>query len=209
MENESMTATVQRHGRYTLFETPNENRILSLGNDLWFAWVKGEQGDILVRSDEDHDRARTIQEGEYYLVDFQADPSFTDVPHLFLERDDHFQELILPNGLPTQDDRQRRVVETEKTMDRDELERNLAGSTRPETSEERITGERPGTTGEERITTGSDRELPIPDYDELSVRGAKPRLDDLNAEELRVLRAYEAENKKRKTLIHEIDRRLR
>jgi hypothetical protein len=131
------------------------------------------------------------------------------VPHLFLERDDHFQELILPNGLPTQDDRQRRVVETEKTMDRDELERNLAGSTRRETSEERITGERSVTTGEERITTGSDRELPIPDYDELSVRGAKPRLDDLNAEELRVLRAYEAENKKRKTLIHEIDRRLR
>jgi hypothetical protein len=81
-------------------------------------------------------------------------------------------------------------------MERDELERNLAGSTRPETSEE-------------RITTTSDRELPIPDFDELSVRGAKPRLDDLNADELRVLRAYEAENKKRKTLIHEIDRRLR
>ena len=191
-----MTATVQRHGRYALFETPRENRILTLGSDLWFAWVKGDQGDILVRSDEDHERARTIQEGEYYLVDFQADPSFTDVPHLFLERDDHFQELILPNGLPTQDDTQRRVVETEKTMERDELERNLAGSTRPETSEE-------------RITTTSDRELPIPDFDELSVRGAKPRLDDLNADELRVLRAYEAENKKRKTLIHEIDRRLR
>ena len=191
-----MTATVQRHGRYALFETPRENRVLTLGSDLWFAWVKGDQGDILVRSDEDHERARTIQEGEYYLVDFQADPSFTDVPHLFLERDDHFQELILPNGLPTQDDSQRRVVETEKTMDRDELERNLAGSTRPETSEE-------------RITTTSDRELPIPDFDELSVRGAKPRLDDLNADELRVLRAYEAENKKRKTLIHEIDRRLR
>ena len=191
-----MTATVQRHGRYALFETPSENRILTLGSDLWFAWVKGDQGVILVRSDEDHERAQTIQEGEYYLVDFQADPSFTDVPHLFLERDDHFQELILPNGLPTQDDTQRRVVETEKTMERDELERNLAGSTRPETSEE-------------RVTTSLDRELPIPDFDELSVRGAKPRLDDLNADELRLLRAYEAENKKRKTLIPEIDRRLR
>lgn len=191
-----MTATVQRHGRYALFETPRENRILTLGSDLWFAWVKGDQGDILVRSDEDHERARTLQEGEYYLVDFQADPSFTDVPHLFLERDDHFQELILPNGLPTPDDTQRRVVETEKTMERDELERNLAGSTRPEISEE-------------GVTISSDRELPIPDFDELSVRGAKPRLDDLNADELRRLRSYEAENKKRKTLIHEIDRRLR
>src|SRR5687767_12566647 len=196
MENESMTATVQRHGRYTLFETPNENRILTLGNDLWFAWVKGEQGDILVRSDEDHDRARTIREGEYYLVDFQADPSFTDVPHLFLERNDHFQELILPNGLPTPDDTQRRVVETEKAIDRAELERNLTRSTRHES-------------GEERVSTGSDRELPIPDFDELSVRGAKPRPDDLNTDQLRRLRDYEAENKKRKTLIHEIERRMK
>jgi hypothetical protein len=55
----------------------------------------------------------------------------------------------------------------------------------------------------------SDRELPIPDYDELSVRGAKVRLDALTADELRRLREYEAGNKKRKTLIHEIDRRLR
>ena len=191
-----MTATVQRHGRYALFETPRENRILTLGAGLWFAWVKGDDGDILVRSDDDHERERTIQEGEYYLVDFEADPSFTDVPHLFLERDDHFQELILPNGLPTEDDRQRRVVETDKTIDRAELERNLAQSMRAETSEG-------------RMSTASDRELPIPDYDELSVRGAKPRLDDLNPDELRRLRVYEAENKKRKTLIHEIDRRLR
>lgn len=55
----------------------------------------------------------------------------------------------------------------------------------------------------------SDRQLPIPDYDELSVRGAKVRLDSLNEGDLRRLRVYESENKKRKTLIHEIDRRLR
>ena len=40
-----MTATVQRHGRYTMFETPRETRILSWGSALWFAWVDGEQGE--------------------------------------------------------------------------------------------------------------------------------------------------------------------
>jgi hypothetical protein len=192
----AMTVTVQRHGRYELFETPRENRILSLGSDLWFAWVTGEQGEILVRSDEDHERARVIQEGEFYLVDVQADPSFTDVPHLFLEREGRFQEIILPNGLPTDDDPQRRVVQTEKSIGRDELERHLAA---------RIRGESSDASG---IGTG-DRQLPIPDFDELSVRGAKPRLDALSTEELRRLRDYEAENKKRKTLIHEIERRMR
>ena len=190
-----MTATVQRHGQYTLFETPRENRILSLGTDLWFAWVTGEQGEILVRSNADHERQQVLQEGEYYLVDFKDDESFTDVPHLFLEHNGAFQEIILPNGLPSDDDAQKRVVGTEKTIERGELERQLATGTGAVDSTDR--------------PTRTDRELPIPDYDELSVRGAKVRLDALNAEELRRIRAHEEENKKRKTLIHEIDRRLR
>jgi hypothetical protein len=199
-----MTATVQRHGRYTLFETPRENRILSLGDELWFAWIKGQQGEILVSSDAEHEREQTIQQGEYYLVDFENDASFTDVPHLFLERDGEFQEVILPNGLPDGGDNQKRVVATEKTIYREELERHLgAGGA----SAER--GETVTTEGGETRTTPRERELPIPDFDELSVRGAKPRLDALNADELRRLREYEAENKRRKTLIHEIDRRLR
>jgi hypothetical protein len=191
-----MTATVHGRGRYTLFETPRQNRILVLGDDQWFAWVGGQQGEILVRSDAQHERDRTIQEGQYYLVDFEGDPSFTDVPHLFLERNGEFQEVILPNGLPTVGDTQKRVVETEKTIARAELERHL-GSGSGALSDS-VTG-----------SADSDRELPIPDFNELSVRGAKVRLDALNADELRRLRAYEAENKQRKTLIHEIDRRLR
>jgi hypothetical protein len=188
-----MTATIQRQGRYTLFETPDRNRILSLGKDLWFAWVEGQQGELLVRSDSDHDRARTIQEGDYYLVQFENDPNFTDVPHLFLGRNGGFTEVILPNGLPTDDDTQKRVVGTDKTVDAETLRQNLGVG---------------GTSASESSVRG-DRELPIPDYDDLSVRGAKVRLDALNEDQLRTLRDYEAENKKRKTLIHEIERRMR
>lgn len=189
-----MTATIQRQGRYTLFETPNQNRILSLGNDLWFAWVGGQQGELLVRSDSEHERERTIQEGEYYLVQFENDPNFTDVPHLFLGRNGGFTEVILPNGLPTDDDTQKRVVGTEKTVDAETL-RNHLGIGAP--------------SAEAPARKTFDRELPIPDYDDLSVRGAKVRLDALNEDQLRTLRDYEAENKKRKTLIHEIERRMR
>lgn len=191
-----MTVTVRRHGQYTMFETPTGTRILALGSDLWFAWVTGDQGELLVRSDAGHEQDRTVQEGEYYLVDVQNDPSFTDVPHLFLEREGKFQEIILPNGLPTDDDIQKRVVATDKTITREKLEGDLAISTGAATAE-------PGAS-----STG-DRELPIADYDELSVRGAKVRLDALNADELRRLRSYELEHKQRKTLVHEIDRRLR
>jgi len=192
-----MSATVQRHGRYTLFETPRSNRILVLGDNQWFAWVSGQQGEILVRSEDEHDRERTIQEGEFYLVDFEDDPDFTDVPHLFLSRNGDFQEVILPNGLPTDDDVQKRVVATEKTVAAGELKQHL-GAEEPGPGESGTAERRP-----------SDTQLAIPDFDELSVRGAKIRLDDLKPDELRQLRAYEAEHKQRKTLIHEIDRRLR
>jgi hypothetical protein len=189
-----MTATIQRQGRYTLFETPDQNRILSLGNDLWFAWVGGQQGDLLVRSDGDHERTRTIQEGEFYLVQFENDPNFTDVPHLFLGRNGGFTEVILPNGLPTDDDTKKRVVGTEKTVEAEMLRQHLGVG---------------GSMTDDRPVGRGDRELPIPDFDDLSVRGAKVRLDALNDDELRTLRDYEAENKKRKTLIHEIERRMR
>ena len=190
-----MTTTVQRQGRYTLFETPQQNRILVLGDNQWFAWVGGQQGELLVRSDPDHERERTLQEGQFYLVRFEDDPDFTDVPHLFLERDGAFQEVILPNGLPTDDDPQKRVVGTDKTIDSLKLQSHIGGTM------ERGAPAAGATTG--------DRELPIPDFPELSVRGARIRLDDLNSEQLRLLRMYEAANKQRKTLIHEIDRRLR
>ena len=95
----------------------------------------------------------------------------------------------------THDEAPKDVVETEKTIDPGEFEGRSATASGAANSSEQ--------------STVSDRELPIPDYDELSVRGAKPRLDALSPDELRRLRAYEAEHKQRKTLIHEIDRRLR
>ena len=135
-----MTATVQRRGRYSLFETPRQNRILVLGQDQWFAWVGGQQGDILVRSDREHERDRTLQEGEFYLVEFEDDPDFTDVPHLFLEKNGEFVEVILPNGLPTDSDSQKRVVGTEKTISRDKLTQRV--STAAGTSGESLAAER-------------------------------------------------------------------
>ncbi len=197
-----MTASVQRHGRYQLFETPRQNRILVLNDDLWYAWVEGQQGELLVRSDSDHESRGVIREGEFYLVDFTDDPGFTDVPHLFLERDGGFQEVILPNGLPTDDDNQKRVVGTDKSIPREDLEQALG-------TDGRDASNRSGEHGREAKPGGGELALAIPGFDELSIRGARPHLDDLSDDELRALRSYEEDHKRRKTLLHEIDRRLR
>jgi len=46
--------------------------------------------------------------------------------------------------------------------------------------------------------------LPIPDYDSLSASQVVPRLVALSGEELEAVRAYEAEHRGRKTILHRI-----
>ncbi len=88
--------------------------------------MEGQKGEILVLSDSDHEKDHTIQEGQFYLADFEDDPEFQDNPRLFLQKGDHFEELIVPNGLPDDSDNQKKVVSTDDTVARDELEDHLA-----------------------------------------------------------------------------------
>jgi hypothetical protein len=116
-----MSVKVKDKGHYKLFETTHGHRILVLNNKRWFAWIEGQQGEILAHSDSDHQKDHTIQKGEFYLVDFENDPKYKGMPHLFLQKEDHFEELVLPNGLPTEEDHQKKLVTTDETVPRDEL----------------------------------------------------------------------------------------
>ena len=120
-----MTVEIRDKGQYELFETTRGHRILVLNGEEWFAWVEGQRGEILVRSNPDHEKNHTIQEGEFYFVNFEDDPKFQDNPHLFLQDSDRFEEAVLPNGLPDDQDKQKRIVATDETVPRDELMSHL------------------------------------------------------------------------------------
>ena len=51
--------------------------------------------------------------------------------------------------------------------------------------------------------------LPIEEYDEMSEQEISERLNDLSAEQARVLRDYEERNKRRITLLEQMDRKIR
>jgi len=51
-------------------------------------------------------------------------------------------------------------------------------------------------------------ELPLADYDSLNVRQISERLNELNVEEIRRLRDYEANNKNRRTVLERMDARI-
>jgi hypothetical protein len=56
----------------------------------------------------------------------------------------------------------------------------------------------------QRVSTG----VPIEDYDDLNVGKIVEQLDNLSADELQRVRAYEQQNKNRDTLLKQIDRRM-
>jgi hypothetical protein len=264
MDRNESSVRVQQRGQYELFETAHQHRILVLNQNQWFAWVHGQQGEILVHSDSDHKREHTIQQGQFYLVDFERDPTFKDMPHLFLQKGGRFEEVMLPNGLPTAEDHQKKLVKTGNALPEGELEEYLRHPAPPGPGESRM--HRPeggsmanvahylrgikfpigrkeivnhardqeapkavmdqlerladrqfsnmaelmsaaGKDGERRESSG--HRPPIEGYDELTVDGVRGRLEGLNPEELEAVRSYEAEHKNRKTLLGELDRRLK
>ena len=72
----------------------------------------------------------------------------------------------------------------------------------------RGTREAQRTAAEASAERRAEAELPLENYDSLNVEQISERLDDLSAEELRQLRAYEAENKSRRTLLSRLDERI-
>lgn len=137
-----MPVKIRDEGNYELFETTHDNRILALNDKRWFAWVEGQAGELLVQSDSDHKKKRTVQKGRFYAVDFQDDPKYKDMPHLFLEKDGKYQEAVIPNGLPTGSDHQKKVVMTGDSLEREKLEDYLKNPAEAGPGEERM--DRPG-----------------------------------------------------------------
>lgn len=124
-----MQGNLEKRGKYELFETTNGHQILNLNNKEFYAVVEGQRGDILVRSDADHKKQKTVKKGEFYLADFDDDPEFNDIPHLFLqEGENHYREWILPRGTPTDDDHQKKLVRSDNKVEKDKVKYHTEGS---------------------------------------------------------------------------------
>ena len=58
-------------------------------------------------------------------------------------------------------------------------------------------------------SAGQTATFPIAGYDEMNVEEVSKRLNDLSVEELQLVRDYEERNKKRETLLEQMDRKIR
>ena len=66
-----------------------------------------------------------------------------------------------------------------------------------------------GATADAMRSAGQTASFPIAGYDEMNVEEVSKRLNDLSAEQIRLVRDYEERNKRRQTLLEQMDRKIR
>ncbi len=111
-----------------MFDTDDGNTILSLDKSEYYGVVSTNKGDLLVKSGSDHQQSSIKQKGQYYYVDFKDDEKFEDMPHLFLEKSrNQFISWVLPKGLPTGKGDKNKIVKSEETLNKDEMEDHIKG----------------------------------------------------------------------------------
>ncbi|MFN6946859.1 MAG: hypothetical protein ACK4ND_18075 [Cytophagaceae bacterium] len=111
-----MKTKLEKEGNYEIFETTKGNEILVLNEQEYFAITEGNYGHILVKSKSTHEKKKTLQKGNFYLADFKDNPEFDDIPHLFLQEGKKYKEFILPKDLPTNEDKRKKLIITEKEV---------------------------------------------------------------------------------------------
>lgn len=123
-----MRGEIREEGKYEIFETTKGHTILSLKNKKFYALVEGQQGEIIVKSDSDHKREQTIAEGDYHYVNFEDDPEFQDMPHLFLQDQNVYRELVLPEGLPDEQNYQKKLIRSDGKLSKIKIQHHVKGS---------------------------------------------------------------------------------
>lgn len=103
-------------GSYSLTETFDRTKILTL-DDAKYAWINAHEiGDILVATKRKFSPLQVVAQGNYRLYDVKNEPDLTDLEHLELfVGDGKWQGYLLPTGLPNGRVR-KRIVATKETI---------------------------------------------------------------------------------------------
>lgn len=110
--------TVLARGTYTLFETKQHTKMLTLDEKATYAWVHLQnKSEILVISYVLPTIDHTLSIGSYRLYKVKDEPDLKDQIHLELSvGQGMWQGYLLPNGLPTEKKKRNRIIPTHECI---------------------------------------------------------------------------------------------
>lgn len=122
-----MKGNLENEGNYELFSTTKGHQILNLNDKYFFAIIEGQKGEMMIATNSDHEKDKSLKKGKFYLARFDDDPEFNDLPHLFLQEGDKYREWILPNDKPSEKDYQKKLVRTGNMVSKSKVEEHIKG----------------------------------------------------------------------------------
>jgi hypothetical protein len=120
-----MKNKVKSEGKSELFKTTNKSTILSLDDKKWYAIASGQKGDMMIKTDSDHEKSKSLKKGKYYHVKFKDDPVFQDMPRLLLKKRTKYEEWLLPNDLPTSKKKRVKLIKQDKKISEEKLKKHI------------------------------------------------------------------------------------
>lgn len=109
---------ILKKGVYSLIETRNQTKILTLDGKVIYAWVNAEGiGEILIASDNSHKTDNVLAIGKYRIYRVKDEPKLTDLTHLELHVGNGvWQGYLLTTGLPTSVKKRKRIIPTKEII---------------------------------------------------------------------------------------------
>lgn len=112
-----MIKTIQK-GEYTLIETKDQVKILTLDGKKSFAWINAQGiGGLLVVSHTSHKADQILAIGKYRMYEVKDEPHITDLIHLeLMVGEGKWQGYLLLTGLPSGAKKRNRIVSTHELI---------------------------------------------------------------------------------------------
>lgn len=112
-----MIKTIQT-GEYTLIETKDQVKILTLDGKQSFAWITAHDiGGLLVVSHVSHKANLILAIGKYRMYEVKDEPNVTDLIHLeLMVGEGKWQGYLLLKGLPAGAKKRNRIVPTNELI---------------------------------------------------------------------------------------------
>lgn len=109
---------VVKYGRYKMFETKDQTKILMLNIRDTYAWLNVKTiGEILVSSHKTHAADAILAVGSYRIYDVKDEKKLSDQLHLELSVGEGvWQGYLLPTGLPAGTKKRNRIIPTQEVI---------------------------------------------------------------------------------------------
>jgi hypothetical protein len=104
-------------GKYSLIETRNDTKVLTLGKKT-YVWIFAKGiGEMLITTHKKHFTDQKLAKGEYRLYEVEDDPKLVDQLHLELSiGEGDWQGYLLPTGFPQDQKTRSRIIPTSEKI---------------------------------------------------------------------------------------------